>query len=211
MRKETYWSKYASDFEQRSNYIIGSSQVAAIKAYMASLDGLQTTLELGCGTGTCTEVLMPAADHYTATDLSDEMIAASKERFGERPGLLIEKADCFDLHYPEHSFDTVVMCNLLHIIPTPELALIEARRVLKPGGRLIVISMTSEGLSLFGKLGMMYRYLKAFGKPSPHATTLTVQSASALLTGAGYQLQQAELIGDKVRAILIQAVPGASA
>lgn len=67
------------------------------------------------------------------------------------------------------------MANLLHVIPEPEKAAPEGRRVLKEDGRLIVISFTTEAMTLFSKLGIAYRYLRTYGKPSPTPQKLTVQ------------------------------------
>ena len=145
------------------------------------------------------------AEHLTATDFSDEMVTTSKERLKDLGNVTVEKADCFDLPYSDCSFDTIFMANLLHDIPEPQKAVAESKRVLKKDGRILVISFTTEGMTLFNKFVMIYRYLKVFGKPSPTAQKLTVQKTQAMLQVCGFNIEQAKLIGNKSKAIFIKA------
>ncbi|MEA2101124.1 MAG: class I SAM-dependent methyltransferase [Thermodesulfobacteriota bacterium] len=206
MEKEGYWSDFADDFEERANYVVGRKDIEAIKAFLSKQKIFGKTLELGCGAGTYSEVLIREAQHLVATDLSDEMVAASKERLKGTENFSVEKADCFSLFYPDSSFDTVFMANLLHVIPEPQKAVAEGKRVLKKNGRLIVISWTTEGLSFFSKLGMIYRYLKCWGKPPPASQRLTVQKTQKILKMCGLRVEEAKLIGNKSKAIFINAI-----
>jgi ubiquinone/menaquinone biosynthesis C-methylase UbiE len=167
---------------------------------------LGNTLELGCGSGTYSEILAREARHLTATDYSDEMVAFSKQRFESLENVTVEKANCFSMSYPEFSFDTVVMANLLHVVPEPEKAIHECKKVLKRNGRLIIVSFTTEGMAIFNKLGMIYRYLKTFGKPPPTAHKLTVQKTKMILSDCGFKVDEAKLIGHRTKAIFVNAV-----
>lgn len=206
MKKETYWSKFADDFEERNNYVVGKESMAEILRIVSAQKVLGKTLELGCGNGTYSKILMHEATHLTATDFSDEMVAATQKRMENIENITIEKADCFHLAYPDSVFDTVFMANLLHIIPEPEKAGTESRRVLKKGGRLVVISFTTEGMIFSNKLGMIYRYLKTYGKPPSTAQKLTVKKAWDIIEGSGFKIEEATLIGNKVKAIFIRAL-----
>jgi ubiquinone/menaquinone biosynthesis C-methylase UbiE len=167
---------------------------------------LGKTLEVGCGNGTYYKIFIREAEHLTATDFSVEMVAVTKKRLKGVVNISVEKANCFSLSYPDSSFDTVLMANLLHIIPEPEKAIAEGKRVLKTNGRLIVISFTTEGMTFFSKLGMVYRYLKTYGKPSPTAQTLTVQKVRDMLISCGFKIEEAKLIGNKSKAISVIAI-----
>jgi len=204
--KETYWSKFAADFEERTNYVVGNDHIELIKAVLSKQTDLGNTLELGCGAGTYSEILAREARHLTATDYSDEMVAVSTQRFESLENVTVEKADCFTLTYPEFSFDTVVMANLLHVISEPEKAVEECKKVLTRDGRLIIVSFTTEGMTVFSKLGMIYRYLKTFGKPPPTAHKLTVQKAKTMLSDCEFKVDEAKLIGNKSKAIFVNAV-----
>lgn len=206
MENETYWSKFANDLEERTNYVVGKNDIEIIETFLSEQKALGKTLEVGCGNGTYSKFLIREAEHLTATDFSDEMVAVSKERLKGAGNVSVEKANCFSLSYPDSSFNTVFMANLLHIIPEPEKAVAEGKRVLKINGRLIVISFTTEGMAFFSKLGMIYRYLKTYGKPSPTAQTLTVQKTQDMLKNCGFKIEEAKLIGNKSKAIFIIAI-----
>ncbi len=93
-------------------------------------------LELACGTGQLTFRLAESAGRWEATDFSERMIAEvikcphlQNVRFAVR--------DATNLPYPDASFDAALIANALHIMPGPDMALHEIRRVLKPGGILM--------------------------------------------------------------------------
>jgi ubiquinone/menaquinone biosynthesis C-methylase UbiE len=176
-----------------------------MKEHVLAQDDLGKTLELGCGTGTYSRLLMRASKELVATDLSDEMIAATKERVAGAGNVRIEKADCLALSYPDAEFDTVFAANLLHVIPEPERALKEVRRVLKKHGKLVILSFTFESMTFFNKIVMIYRYLSAFGKPSPDAYALTVKEARRMLQNSGFSVKEASIIGNRSKAIFVEA------
>ena len=93
-------------------------------------------LEIATGPGLLAKHVAPAAKRMIATDYSDGMIAEAKK--GECPAnLTFETADAMNLPYADESFDAVLIVNALHIVPDPEKALGEIRRVLRPGGIMI--------------------------------------------------------------------------
>ena len=204
--KETYWSRFAADFEKRTNYVVGNDHIELTKAVLSKQTDLGNTLELGCGTGTYSKILAREARHLTAADYSDEMVAVSTQRFESFENVTVEKANCFSLTYPKFRFDTVVMANLLHVIPEPEKAVEECKKVLTRDGRLIIVSFTTEGMTVFSKLGMIFRYLKTFGKPPPTAHKLTVQKTKTMLSDCGFKVDKARLIGHRSKAVFANAV-----
>lgn len=204
-QKETYWSRFANDFEERNYYVIGRSDVELILGKVASLNNLKNVLELGCGNGTYSKVLAGNADSLLATDISDEMVKASENRLKTYANVKVEKADCFNLPYPANSFDTVFMANLIHIIPNPDNAIQECKRALKKEGHLFVISYTQKGMRFRHKLGMVYRYLKTYGKPPRGGHNFGLTEASSLMKLHGFSIIESELIGEKSKAFFIKA------
>ena len=208
MEKETYWSRFANDFEELNNYVVGKSDMEVILNKLSKQKDLKNTLELGCGNGTYSKVLAKEADKLLATDFSDEMVNAAKTRLNSISNIKVENANCFNLPYPDNNFDTVFMANLLHIIPEPGKAVIESKRVLKKsGGRIIVIDFTPEGMTFFNKLGLVNRYLKTYGKPPSkrQGQNLTVKKIREMLEHNGFKIEEAKLIGNKVKAVFIIA------
>ncbi len=204
--KETYWSRFADDFEEKSNYVVGKNDMDIILKKLAGQKDLKKALELGCGNGTYSKVIARQALKLYATDFSDEMVNAARTRLTSMANVVVEKQDCFHHSYEDSSFDTVFMANLLHIIPEPEKAVREANRVLRTGGSIIVISYTMDGMKLKHKAGMILRYMKTWGKPSPHARTLKLDGTCHMLSKQGFEITQSRLLGVKSKAIFIRGV-----
>ena len=121
----------------------------------------KTVLELATGTGLIAKHIVNAAAHIEATDASAEMIAEAK-RDTRSAKLHFSVQDMFCLPYAEESFDVVIVSNALHIVPQPEKALQEIKRVLKDDGTLIAPTFTHAGNSFSGKVKAFFMKLAGF-------------------------------------------------
>ena len=121
----------------------------------------KTVLELAAGTGLIAKHIVNAAAHIEATDASPEMIAEAK-RDNHSAKLHFSVQDMFCLPYVEESFDVVIVSNALHIVPQPEKALQEIKRVLKDDGVLIAPTFTHAGNSFTGKAKAFFMKLAGF-------------------------------------------------
>ena len=121
----------------------------------------KTVLELATGTGLIAKHIVNAAAHIEATDASPEMIAESK-RDNQSAKLHFSVQDMFRLPYADKSFDVVIVSNALHIVPQPEKALQEIKRVLKDDGTLIAPTFTHAGNSFSGKVRAFFMKLAGF-------------------------------------------------
>ena len=121
----------------------------------------RTVLELATGTGLIAKHIVSAAEHIEATDASAEMIREAK-RDNESAKLHFSVQDMFRLPYADRSFNVVIVSNALHIVPQPEKALEEIRRVLKEDGVLIAPTFTHAGNSLFGRCRAFLMKLAGF-------------------------------------------------
>ena len=121
----------------------------------------KTVLELATGTGSIAKHIVTAAAHIEATDASAEMIAEAK-RDNRSAKLHFSVQDMFCLPYANQSFNVVIVSNALHIVPQPEKALQEIKRVLKDDGVLIVPTFTHAGNSFSGKVRAFFMKLAGF-------------------------------------------------
>ena len=121
----------------------------------------KTVLELAAGTGLIAKHIVNAAAHIEATDASPEMIAEAK-RDNRSAKLYFSVQDMFRLPYANQSFDVVIVSNALHIVPQPEKALQEIKRVLKDDGTLIAPTFTHAGNSFRGKVKAFFMKLAGF-------------------------------------------------
>lgn len=200
MEKETYWSRFADDFEEKNNYIIGKESMQEVLQELAKEKALGNCLELACGNGTYSKILAKNADSLTCTDFSEQMVAASKERLKEFANIKVEHANCLALPYADNTFDTVFMANLLHVLPTPEKSVAEAKRVLKPGGQIIVIDFTAKGMKFGAKMKMGFRYLKSYGKPPKNAVPVDDVKMRELFTQNDLKIRFVKIIGGSSKA-----------
>ena len=121
----------------------------------------KTVLELATGTGLIAKHIVNAAALVEATDASAEMIAEAK-RDNQWAKLHFSVQDMFRLPYADQSFDVVIVSNALHIVPQPEKALQEIKRVLKDDGTLIAPTFTHAGNSFRGKVKAFFMKLAGF-------------------------------------------------
>lgn len=103
-------------------------------------------VDIGVGDGLLTLMLAEAAESVTAVDISPQMLEQLRRR-AERKGianLVTVEGEIEDLPLESASFDVAVLSQALHHAAAPERALSEARRVLAPGGRLLVIDLLAH-------------------------------------------------------------------
>jgi SAM-dependent methyltransferase len=103
-------------------------------------------LETACGTGIVTRHLrerLPAAAQLVATDLNEPMAAVARTLLGPDAQVEWECADMTSLPYGDGRFDAMVCQFGLMFVPDKPAALREARRVLRPGGRLFLATWQS--------------------------------------------------------------------
>ena len=121
----------------------------------------KTVLELATGTGLIAKHIVNAAAHIEATDASAEMITEAKRTRSAKLHFSVQ--DMFRLPYANQSFNVVIVSNALHIVPQPEKALQEIKRVLKDDGVLIAPTFTHAGNSFSGKARAFF--MKRVGFP----------------------------------------------
>ena len=121
----------------------------------------KTVLELATGTGLIAKNIVNAAAHIEATDASAEMILEAKQD-NRSAKLHFSVQDMFRLPYADKSFDVVIVSNALHIVPQPEKALQEIKRVLKDDGVLIAPTFTHAENSISGKVRAFFVRLAGF-------------------------------------------------
>ena len=135
------WDLAAADYEALWHSQLADAQTALLAA--AVLRGGERVLDVACGTGlvsfAAAHAVGPAGD-VLGVDLSGGMVDAARQHAVQRgvSNAAFVRMDAESLALPDASFD-VALCALgLMYVPDPEQALREMRRVLRPGGRLVV-------------------------------------------------------------------------
>ena len=97
--------------------------------------------DLGCGTGQLTEIIAPYVKRVIAVDGSPDMLDAARLRVGGAANVDIRKGELENLPIDGAELDAAMLSLVLHYSPAPARALADVARVLKPGGRLLVVDM----------------------------------------------------------------------
>jgi SAM-dependent methyltransferase len=99
-----------------------------------------SVLEIGCGLGTDGAQFARAGANYTGVDLTEAAVELARRRFElfDLPGMF-RTADAENLDFADDTFDLVYSHGVLHHTPDTERAVREVHRVLKPGGRAVVM------------------------------------------------------------------------
>ncbi|MCG8381489.1 MAG: class I SAM-dependent methyltransferase [Gammaproteobacteria bacterium] len=93
----------------------------------------------GVGTGLDIPYL-PKTAHYTGIDLTPAMLHKARKRTKQHKlSIALREGDILALNHSDQTFDRVVMHLILAVVPSPQLALQEAARVLKPGGHITIL------------------------------------------------------------------------
>lgn len=95
-------------------------------------------LECACGTGAISVAIAPVCARLVATDYSEGMLSQARKKLATHSNVTVEQADITALRYAADSFDVAVAGNVIHLLPEPGDALKELKRVVKPGGTIIV-------------------------------------------------------------------------
>lgn len=137
------WDHHASDYD--SQYLHGLKSSAEKQAWLTLLKELipqpaQRILDVGTGTGFLALLLAEQGHCCRGVDLSPGMLAeASAKARAAGLNISLEVGDAEQLDERDNSFDVVINRHILWTMPHPQQAVNEWVRVLKPGGKLIVI------------------------------------------------------------------------
>jgi ubiquinone/menaquinone biosynthesis C-methylase UbiE len=142
-RSREFFKSAAARWDALRDDLYGSRR--DIAALLALLDDRWTVADLGCGTGRLTELLAPNVSRVVAVDASSEMLAEARERLRGRTNVELRSGDLEALPLADESVDAAIIALVLHYAAQPARVIAEAARVLRPGGKLLVLDMTPHG------------------------------------------------------------------
>lgn len=134
-----FFASAAGRWDHLRNELFGAA--FAPGALIGLLPATWTVGDLGCGTGATAATLAPWVASVIGVDASDEMLASAAERLGALPNVELRQGALEALPIDDASLDAATMVLVLHHLPAPAEALAEAARVLRPGGRLLLVDM----------------------------------------------------------------------
>ncbi len=134
-----YFGRVGGEWDAIRGELFGTSFVQ--DALLCLLPPNWIVADLGCGTGDIAARLAPLAHSVHLVDLSKAMLAAARKRLAAHKNISLHHGDLTHLPLDDASVDAAVISLVLHHVSQPSSAIREAARILKPGGRLLVIDM----------------------------------------------------------------------
>ncbi|KAJ4413900.1 Type I Iterative PKS [Gnomoniopsis sp. IMI 355080] len=165
------------NYETGQVYREGNARLASIMQLYAHQNPRMKVLEVGGGTGSATNQILPALkgstvwrqySEYRFTDTTPSFLSEAEERFSQFGGMTF---GTFDMEKSGESqgyqqdFDVVVASNVIHATSDILNTLINVRNVLKPGGKMILLELTQSQLSAGLVLGTFSDFWKADSDP----------------------------------------------
>ena len=140
-------------------------------------------LDIAAGDGVLAELLAPHAHRYVCIDVSRRVVNAATERLRRHRNVEVREGDMHALPLEDASFDLVVMMQAVTYSERPAVAVAEAARVLRPGGRLLLSSLAKHEhrsiVDSYGHLNLGFntrelrRFVDKAGLQLQHIETVT--------------------------------------
>ena len=140
MPTSTYFENVAQDWDAMSRQFF-SSRIRDFAIGVAGVQKDYRAADIGAGTGFMTEGLVRAGAHVVAVDPSGKMLAELQRKFGKVSRVEFRIMEGDRLPIEDQSVDGVFANMVLHHTEAPTRAIMEMKRILKPGGRLVITDL----------------------------------------------------------------------
>jgi ubiquinone/menaquinone biosynthesis C-methylase UbiE len=200
----SYWDRHAKNYD-RSMSLLGRPIPRMVELACEATRGLDRVLEVAAGTGLVTRALATTAREVVATDYSAVMVAALERRVrdAEVTNVRCEQADLYALRFEDGKFDAIVAANVLHLVPDLPGALAALRRVLKPGGVVVLPTFCHDETALSW---VVSRALAVTGFPGHRR--FTAKSLRQAVEAAGVRVTRAETLSGLIPVGYLQGTFG---
>ena len=143
-----YFARNAARWDEIRSLYVAESDVEAAILEAAGPGPYKRLVDLGSGTGRMLKLLGPHAEHALGLDLSQQMLNIARNEVAEAGLKQIElrHGDIFGTGLPSHCADVVVVHQVLHYLSDPAAAVREAARIVREGGRLVIVDFAPHGL-----------------------------------------------------------------
>ncbi|MGO6999243.1 ArsR/SmtB family transcription factor [Rhizobium leguminosarum] len=147
-RAQAYFSRNAAEWDELRRLHAADEEVDAAVIRLLGSQPIDSLLDLGTGTGRILELLSGLYRRATGVDASRDMLSVARANLDKSriTKATVRHADILNLPFEGQDFDLVTIHQVLHFFDQPEIAIAEAARMLRPGGRLVVIDLAPHTL-----------------------------------------------------------------
>jgi ubiquinone/menaquinone biosynthesis C-methylase UbiE/DNA-binding MarR family transcriptional regulator len=138
-KSQEFFSSSAGQWDRLRDELFGDR--FHLSALAALADASWVVGDLGCGTGQVTAAFVPFVSRVIAVDSSAAMLQAARKRLHGVDNVDLRRGELEGLPIDDARLDAATLMLVLHHVPEPEKALAEVGRVLKPGGRILLVDM----------------------------------------------------------------------
>lgn len=179
-----HYAKLAADYDRKWGRYCRRTLSEAL--HQLALRGDEQVLDVACGTGLLAQMLRSEwpSIRFVGVDLSEQMLAVARLRLPEQPGVEWRLGKAEQLPLPSGRFEIVTCTNAFHLVADQVAALSEFRRVLQPGGTLVLIDWCRDYLAQKG----IQIAAHLFGRQARRV--LTVREAEDLLSRTGFAVRR---------------------
>ncbi|MBX4905868.1 MULTISPECIES: metalloregulator ArsR/SmtB family transcription factor [Rhizobium] len=147
-RAQAYFSRNAAEWDELRRLHAADEEVDAAVIRLLGNQPIDSLLDLGTGTGRILELLSGLYRRAVGVDASRDMLSVARANLDKSriTKATVRHADILNLPFEGQDFDLVTIHQVLHFFDQPEIAIAEAARMLRPGGRLVVIDLAPHTL-----------------------------------------------------------------
>lgn len=140
-RATRYFDANAEDWDKIRSLHVSETEVERAMLSVVGEAKRDYLLDIGTGTGRILELFAPLAEKAMGLDASHEMLAIARERMEQADlrNAQVRHGDLYQLPLQAGAVDLIIIHQVLHFLDDPAAALVEAGRVLKPGGQMLIV------------------------------------------------------------------------
>jgi ArsR family transcriptional regulator len=138
-KSEEFFASAAGGWDRLRGELFGDEFF--LWAVLALIDSTLTVGDLGCGTGQLTETVAPYVRRVISVDGSRDMLEAARQRLSSATNVDLRRGELESLPIESGELDVAMLSLVLHYSPEPPRALSEVGRVIRQGGRILVVDM----------------------------------------------------------------------
>ncbi|PSP68227.1 SAM-dependent methyltransferase [Halobacteriales archaeon QH_8_67_27] len=144
--------KYLSKVYDQINPFIWNEEMRTEALDLLDIEEGDRVLDVGCGTGFATEGLLERTENVYGLDQSVHQMEKAWQKFGKRDRVRFYRGDAERLPFENDTFDIVWSSGSIEYWPDPVAALVECRRIAKPGGQVLIVGPNYPSNTVFQKL-----------------------------------------------------------